>query len=79
VHGSAPDIAGTDRANPLAALLTAGLMLDHLGLADEAKAVEAAVADAIRVGHVTPDLGGSLGTEAVGAWIRERASRPATA
>jgi len=79
VHGSAPEIAGTDRANPLAALLTAALMLDHLGLADEAKAVEAAVADAIREGHVTPDLGGSHGTEAVGAWIRERVSRPATA
>lgn len=79
VHGSAPDIAGTDRANPLAAMLTAALMLDHLGLDAEARAVEAAVGDAIREGQVTPDLGGSLGTEAVGAWIRERASRPTPA
>jgi isocitrate/isopropylmalate dehydrogenase len=60
-------------------MLTAALMLDHLGLGEEARAVETAVADAIREGHVTPDLGGSLGTEAVGEWIRERAGRPMTA
>jgi 3-isopropylmalate dehydrogenase len=49
-------------------------MLDHLGMGAAAKAVETAVAEAIRGGHVTPDLGGSLGTQAVGEWVRERAS-----
>src|SRR5690606_9590742 len=43
VHGSAPDIAGTGRANPLAAILTAAMMLDHLGYAREAARVESAV------------------------------------
>lgn len=75
VHGSAPDIAGTDRANPLAALLTAALMLEHLGLATESATVEAAVRDAIRTGNVTHDLGGPLGTTGVGEWIRERIVR----
>jgi 3-isopropylmalate dehydrogenase len=75
VHGSAPDIAGTDRANPLAAMLTAALMFEHIGLAAEAVAIETAVRDAIRAGMVTPDLGGELGTDAVGDWVRERAER----
>jgi 3-isopropylmalate dehydrogenase len=43
VHGSAPDIAGTGRANPIAAVLSAGLMLDHLGEREAAAAVERAV------------------------------------
>jgi isocitrate/isopropylmalate dehydrogenase len=42
VHGSAPDIAGTGRANPVAAVLSAALLLDHLGEARAAAAVEAA-------------------------------------
>jgi 3-isopropylmalate dehydrogenase len=79
VHGSAPDIAGTDRANPLAAMLTAALMFEHIGLAAEAVAIETAVRDAIRSGMVTPDLGGELGTDAVGEWVRERADRLAQA
>ncbi len=69
VHGSAPDIAGRDRANPLAAILTAALMLEHLGYADAARRIEAAVTAAVRGGHTTPDLGGRLGTRAVGDWI----------
>jgi 3-isopropylmalate dehydrogenase len=44
VHGSAPDIVGTGRADPTAAVLSAGLMLAHLGLGDAADAVERAVA-----------------------------------
>jgi 3-isopropylmalate dehydrogenase len=72
VHGSAPDIAGTGRANPIAALLTAALLFEHIGLTIEATAVRTAVADAIRTGSVTPDLGGSLGTGEVGSWIRGR-------
>ncbi|HEX7051502.1 MAG TPA: 3-isopropylmalate dehydrogenase [Longimicrobiales bacterium] len=66
VHGSAPDLAGKDRANPLAAILTAALMLDRLGYAREAARIEASVDHVIASGHVTPDLGGELGTEAVG-------------
>jgi 3-isopropylmalate dehydrogenase len=71
VHGSAPDIAGQDRANPLAALLTVALMLDQLGHADEAERVTRAVRAAITDDRTTPDLGGTLGTEAVGAWVTE--------
>jgi 3-isopropylmalate dehydrogenase len=71
VHGSAPDIAGTDRANPIAAILTAALMLEHLGQTDAARRIEDAVDAAIRGGATTPDLGGELGTEAAGDWIRD--------
>jgi 3-isopropylmalate dehydrogenase len=66
VHGSAPDIAGKDRANPLAAILTAALMLRHLGHAADAARVEAAVRAAILAGETTADLGGTLGTRAAG-------------
>ncbi|MGH3444676.1 MAG: isocitrate/isopropylmalate family dehydrogenase, partial [Nocardioidaceae bacterium] len=45
VHGSAPDIAGTGRADPTAAILSVALMLDHLGLTDAAEAVQRAVVD----------------------------------
>jgi 3-isopropylmalate dehydrogenase len=66
VHGSAPDIAGKDQANPFAAILTAALMLRHLGHADDAARVETAVRAAIAVGETTADIGGSLGTQAAG-------------
>jgi 3-isopropylmalate dehydrogenase len=69
VHGSAPDLVGTDRANPLAAVLTAALMLRQLGHAGVADAIEQSVRRAVRDGHTTPDLGGDLGTRAVGDWI----------
>jgi 3-isopropylmalate dehydrogenase len=69
VHGSAPDLAGTDRANPIAAFLTAGLMLDHLGRPDLAALIEESVSHALLAGRTTPDLGGAMGTEAVGDWI----------
>jgi tartrate dehydrogenase/decarboxylase / D-malate dehydrogenase len=60
VHGSAPDIAGKGIANPMAAILSAGLMLDHLGLADAALAIRSAVAAVLKAGRVrTPDLGGT--------------------
>jgi len=66
VHGSAPDIAGTGRANPLAAILTAALMLRHMGRTREAERVEAAV-DAILPdpASLTPDLGGTATTRKV--------------
>ena len=69
VHGSAPDIAGRDRANPLGAIRSVELLLDHLGHGEAARAVEAAVARSLRQGVTTPDLGGTRGTRAVGEWI----------
>jgi len=62
VHGSAPDIAGQGIANPIAAVWSAALMLDHLGLASEAARVVAAIERATASGQVTPDLGGSCST-----------------
>jgi 3-isopropylmalate dehydrogenase len=63
VHGSAPDIAGTGTANPLAMFLSAAMMLRHgLGLESEAAAVESAVEGALEAGLRTADLGGSAGT-----------------
>lgn len=60
VHGSAPDIAGRGIVNPLAAILSAGMMLDHLGLVDAGRAVERAVASVLAERRVrTPDLGGT--------------------
>jgi 3-isopropylmalate dehydrogenase len=66
IHGSAPDIAGTGRANPIAALLATGLMLEHLGWSGHAARVEAAVRNALRLRLLTPDLGGTLTTDEVG-------------
>ena len=66
VHGSAPDIAGQGIANPLATVLSAAMMLDHLGHDDEAAALDRAVDRLLEDGEVlTPDLGGSAGTEEV--------------
>ena len=72
VHGSAPDIAGQDRANPIAAVLTVALMLDHLGHDEAARRIEAAVDAALREGATTADIGGTLGTEAAGDWLARR-------
>jgi 3-isopropylmalate dehydrogenase len=72
VHGSAPPLAGTNRANPLAAILTAALMVEQLGHEQIARTIEAAVATTIEAGETTPDLGGSLGTDAVGDRICAR-------
>jgi 3-isopropylmalate dehydrogenase len=67
VHGSAPDIAGTGKANPLATLLSVGMMLRYgLGLHDEAERLERAVDGALSEGLRTPDLGGGEGTREVG-------------
>ncbi len=63
VHGSAPDIAGTGAANPMAMFLSAALMLRHgLSLEAEAAAIESAVDRALAQGLRTRDLGGSAGT-----------------
>ena len=63
VHGSAPDIAGTGAANPMAMFLSAAMMLRHgLGLESEAAAIESAVDRALAAGLRTRDLGGSANT-----------------
>jgi tartrate dehydrogenase/decarboxylase/D-malate dehydrogenase len=67
VHGSAPDIAGKGIANPLAAILSVGMLLDHLGLHRSAAAVNRAVAEVLKSGKPrTPDLGGNARTTDVG-------------
>lgn len=72
VHGTAPDIAGRGIANPVAATLTAALLLDHLGCAQGAEAIRRAVEEAIEAGERTGDIGGSLSTHACGEAIRKR-------
>jgi 3-isopropylmalate dehydrogenase len=66
VHGSAPPMAGRNVANPIGAILSAALMRDHLGLADEARAIEAAARECVIHGRVTADAGGTLGTRETG-------------
>lgn len=72
VHGSAPALAGRNVANPMGAILSAALMLDHLGAADEARAVERAVEAAVAAGETTTDIGGQLGTREVGDAVVRR-------
>lgn len=69
VHGSAPIIAGKNLANPLGAVLTASMMLAHLGFASEAAKIDAAVLEAVRQKKTTQDVGGGMGTREVGAWL----------
>jgi len=69
VHGSAPPIAGKNIANPFGAILTAAMMLEHLGMAKEAAKIEAAVLEAVRQKMTTSDLGGTMGTREAGEWI----------
>jgi 3-isopropylmalate dehydrogenase len=75
VHGSAPKIAGQNLANPVAAVLTAAMMLEHLEWQAEAAAIREAVRRSIREGKTTPDLGGSLGTREVGDWLAGEIAR----
>jgi 3-isopropylmalate dehydrogenase len=72
VHGSAPDIAGKNIANPMGAVLAAAMMCDYLGWTSEARAIEGAVRAAIRENKTTADLGGSLGTREAGDWLANR-------
>ncbi len=73
IHGSAPDIAGQGKANPMATVLSAAMMLRHsFGLEAEAARIEAAVAKALADGIRGGDLGGSHGCEAIGSAIIER-------
>jgi 3-isopropylmalate dehydrogenase len=73
IHGSAPDIAGQDKANPMATILSAAMLLRHsFGREAEAARIEAAVAKALADGIRGGDLGGSLGTRAIGDAVLER-------
>jgi 3-isopropylmalate dehydrogenase len=74
VHGSAPPIAGKNVANPFGAILTAAMMLGHLGLWREAEKIETAVLEAVRQKKTTHDIGGTLGTREAGEWVAERVS-----
>jgi isocitrate dehydrogenase (NAD+) len=76
VHGSAPDIAGKGVANPLALLLAACLMLEHVGLADHADRIRKAMESTVREDRVhTPDLGGKASTKQfVDAMVRRIAA-----
>jgi 3-isopropylmalate dehydrogenase len=78
IHGSAPDIAGRDIANPIGTILSAAMLLRwSLGRADAADAVEAAVAAALDAGFRTADIAGdgnarTVGTSAMAAEVAER-------
>jgi 3-isopropylmalate dehydrogenase len=72
VHGSAPKYEGTDRANPLAAILTTAMMLEHVDLAAAARRVERAVEACLESGECTADVGGRLGTAASGDAVARR-------
>jgi tartrate dehydrogenase/decarboxylase/D-malate dehydrogenase len=73
VHGSAPDIAGKGIANPLAAMVSAAMMLDHLGLSAAAQKMDAAIVGVLAEEKVrTPDLGGTSSTSEVAAAVLAR-------
>ena len=73
IHGSAPDIAGQGKANPMATILSAAMMLRHsFGREADAARIEAAVAKTLADGILGGDLGGSHGTAAIGAAVRVR-------
>jgi 3-isopropylmalate dehydrogenase len=72
VHGSAPDIAGQNKANPLGAIGSVAAMLEYsFGLKDEAAAVNRAMEDVLNAGRVTADLGGKASTSDVGTAVLE--------
>lgn len=75
VHGSAPDLAGRDLANPTGMFLSTALLFHHMGWSPEAQALEGAVAAALRAGAATRDLGGDLGTRAMGSALRSHLPR----
>ncbi|HYU63283.1 MAG TPA: isocitrate/isopropylmalate dehydrogenase family protein [Verrucomicrobiae bacterium] len=72
VHGTAPDIAGRGLVNPIGAILSASMMVRHLGHTDMATAIEGAVESAIRAGETTHDIGGSLSTSECGDAVAKR-------
>jgi 3-isopropylmalate dehydrogenase len=77
VHGSAPQIAGQNVANPMGAILSGAMMVAHLGLNAEAQKIEDAVREAVRQKKTTVDVGGPLGTRECAQWIAERVASSA--
>ena len=75
VHGSAPPIAGKDIANPFGAILTAAMMLAHLGMKTAAEKIEGAVLESVQQGETTTDVGGKLGTRETGERVANRVAR----
>ncbi len=73
VHGTAPDIAGQDRANPTALLMSAILMLRHIDLPELAERTERALIATFEAGIKTPDIGGTAGTKAFARAVADRA------
>ncbi len=77
VHGSAPDIAGTGKANPLGAILTAAMVLRHsANLEQDAQAIEAAVQNVLAAGHRTADIargdtGATVTTKQMGRLVHQ--------
>jgi 3-isopropylmalate dehydrogenase len=69
VHGSAPPFAGKNIANPIGAIATAAMMLEHLGLQKEADRINQAILESVRQKKTTSDIGGSLGTKEAAEWI----------
>jgi 3-isopropylmalate dehydrogenase len=76
VHGSAPKFAGKNVANPIGAIASVALMLETLGLAEEATAIDRAIADVVNAGECTADVGGALGTREAGDAIVQRLIPP---
>lgn len=72
VHGSAPNLAGKGVVNPIGCILAAALMLEQLGMAQEATRIEQAVAAALRAGECTRDVGGALSTAEAGDAVARR-------
>jgi 3-isopropylmalate dehydrogenase len=78
VHGSAPHIAGKNIANPMGAILAAAMMAEYFGWSAEAKSIESAVRAALREGKTPAELGGTLGTQGIGDFIRDRVVQSAS-
>lgn len=78
VHGSAPDIAGKGKANPLAAFLTLALLYDHLGEIECGDRLRQAVSEVVRSGQVTPDLSGHFTTTECGNAVIAALCKPAS-
>jgi 3-isopropylmalate dehydrogenase len=78
VHGSAPPFAGKNIANPIGAISTAAMMLEHLGFAQEAARINQAVLAAVQQKKTTSDIGGCLGTKEAAEWIANAVARAAS-
>src|SRR5437660_8954845 len=78
VHGSAPNIAGKNIANPLGCVLASAMMLEFLGWKPEAAALRPAFRAALRENFVTPDLGGDKRTKQVADWLVAKSAEAAS-